>query len=213
VGYGRINPVGFLASAIASFEALIGLLSFALVTGLLYGRFARPRAYLKFSNNALLSPYRDITAIMFRVAPYKNTTLIDAEVKVSLGLTIEQNGKKENKFYQLPLEFSTVNALTLNWTIVHPITEASPLYGFTKDDFKNMHGEVLVYFKAFDDMFSNIVVARTSYTFAEIIQGAKFTPMYAASEQSNKTILHLDILNSYTEVDISHAYAENKSGG
>ncbi len=56
VGYGRINPVGFTASAVAAFEALIGLLSFALATGLLYGRFARPKAYLRFSENAVLAP-------------------------------------------------------------------------------------------------------------------------------------------------------------
>ncbi len=44
VGYGRINPIGFNASLTASLEALIGLMSFALVTGLLYGRFAPPQS-------------------------------------------------------------------------------------------------------------------------------------------------------------------------
>ncbi len=210
VGYGRINPVGFTTSAVASFEALIGLLSFAVVTGLLYGRFAKPKAYLKFSENALLAPYRDITAIMFRVAPFKNAVLIDAEVKVSIGITGEENGKKVNKFFALPLEFSNVNALTLSWTIVHPITETSPLYGFTKDDYKNTYGEILVYLKAFDDMFSNTVVARTSYTFAEIVIGAKFVPMFIPAEQSNRTILQLDKLNSYTDEDISFAFPANK---
>lgn len=210
VGYGRINPIGFITSAIASFEALIGLLSFALVTGLLYGRFARPKAYLKFSKSALLAPYQDITAIMFRVSPFKNTTLIDAEVKVSLGLTIEENGKKVNKFYQLPLEFSNVNALTLSWTIVHPLNESSPLYGFTKEDYLNRHGEILVYLKAFDNMFSSTVVARTSYMFGEIIIGAKFLPMFTPSEQGNKTILHVDKLNAHTPADVNYNFKEKK---
>ena len=96
MGYGRINPVGYLTSTIASFEALLGLLSFALATGLLYGRFAKPKAYLRFSENALIAPFQNITALMFRVAPYKNTTLLDAEAKVNLAMTIEEDGKMVN---------------------------------------------------------------------------------------------------------------------
>jgi len=213
VGYGRINPVGVAASALAAFEALTGLLTFAIATGLFYGRFAKPKAYLRFSENALLAPYKDITAIMMRVAPFKNATLVDAEAKVTLGLVVEENGKIVNKFFQLPLEYSTVNALTLSWTIVHPITETSPLYNFTKEDFENTTGEILVYLKAFDDMFSNTVVTRTSYTFKELIIGAKFKPMYMRSGEGNKTILHLDKLNSYTPADVSFSFNTERNTG
>lgn len=208
VGYGRINPVGFLTSGIAAAEALVGLLSFALVTGLLYGRFSKPKAYLMFSENALLAPYKDYTAIMMRVAPYKNNTLVDAEAKLTLGMTIEEDGKMVNKFYQLPLEFNTVNTLTLSWTVVHPITEDSPLYRFTREDFASIRGEFLVFIKAFDDMFSATVVARSSYTFQEVVIGAKFNPMYNRSLEGNKTVLHLDKLNSYTTMDINYSFAE-----
>lgn len=208
VGYGRVNPVGFIASSIASGEALIGLLSFAIATGLFYGRFSKPKAFLKFSSNALISPYKDITALMLRVAPYKNTSLIDAEAKVTLGMTIDDNGKMVNKFFQLPLEFSTVNALTLSWTIVHPINEESPFYKFTKDDFENTKGEIIVFLKAFDDMFANTVVGRTSYSFKELIFGAKFEPMFKSS--GNKTILYLDKLNSFISADINVEVAQEK---
>ena len=78
VGYGRISPIGFLSSSIAAFEALLGLLSFALATGLLYGRFSKPVAYLRFSHNALIAPYRETNALMFRLVPFKNTNLVDA---------------------------------------------------------------------------------------------------------------------------------------
>lgn len=210
VGYGRINPVGYSASALASFEALFGLLCFALVTGLLYGRFARPKSYIRFSENALIAPYQGITALMFRIAPYKNTTLLDAEVKINLAMSVEENGKMINKFFPLTLEFNTVTALTLSWTIVHPITESSPLYKFTPEDFANTKGEVLVFLKAFDDMFSSTVVARTSYTFNEIVVGAKFIPMFKS--ENSKTILHLNKLNSFSEADISTAYKEEQTG-
>jgi Inward rectifier potassium channel C-terminal domain/Ion channel len=203
VGYGRISPSGFLVSFVASMEALVGLLSFALATGLLYGRFSKPTAYLKFSDNAVIAPYKDGIALMLRLAPFKNTALTDAEAKVSLGMMIEENGKMVNKFFPLELEFTKVNALTLSWTVVHPINEDSPLYNFTKEDFAATVGEVLVFIKAFDDMFSNTVVARTSYSFKEIVYGKKFVPMYNRSGDGGVTILDLDKLNTTIDAAIT----------
>ena len=207
VGYGHISPSGFITSALAAGEALVGLLSFAIATGLFYGRFSKPRAYLRFSENAIIAPYKDITALMLRVAPYKNTTLTDAEAKLTFGMTVEENGKMTNKFFPLELEFSKANALTLNWTIVHPITEDSPFYSFTADDFAKVNGEILVFIKAFDDMFSNTVVDRSSYTLREVVVGAKFLPMYHRSFTGNKTILDIEKLNSFIEADVSFSFA------
>jgi len=198
VGYGTLNPMNVPANLIASIEALIGWLSLAVSTSLLYGKFAQPAAYLKFSTNALIAPYKEGRALMLRVAPYKNTSLINAETKVSLALTIEEDGKIVNKFYELPLEYSSVNSLSLCWTIVHPITEESPLHNFSKIDFENIKGEVIVFIKAFDDMFSGDVVTRTSYVFREIIYGAKFLPMFFRSKEGKKTVLDLSKLNHFT---------------
>ncbi|MEO6253974.1 MAG: ion channel [Ferruginibacter sp.] len=203
VGYGHISPSGFLTSAISAAEALVGLLSFAIATGLFYGRFSKPKAYLKFSHNALIAPYKDITALMLRVAPFKNTTLTDAEAKLTVGMPVEENGRTFNRFFPLELEYSIVNALTLSWTIVHPITEDSPFYNFTKADFENLNGEIMVFVKAFDDMFSNTVVSRSSYTFKEIVVGAKFNPMYHRNEEANKTILDLEKVNSFIPAELN----------
>jgi hypothetical protein len=202
VGYGHISPSGFLTSSIAAAEALIGLLSFAIATGLFFGRFSKPTAFLKFSHNAVIAPYGDITGLMIRTTPFKNTNFTDAEAKITLGMSIEENGKMTNKFYALELELEKLNTLTLSWTLVHPITESSPLYKFTKEDFVNTNGELLVFIKTFDDMFSNTVAIRTSYTFDEVVYGAKFEPMYTRSEDNSKTVLHLDQLNSFRKVDL-----------
>ena len=112
-------------------------------------------------------------------------------------MSVEENGARTNKFYTLDLELDRINALSLSWTLVHAITEESPLYNFTEDDFKKTHGEILVFITTFDDMFSNTVAARTSYTFNEIIYGAKFETMYNRSKDGTKTILYLDKLNQY----------------
>lgn len=197
VGYGHISPTGFLTSALSAAEALIGLLSFAIATGLFFGRFSKPTAFLKFSHNALISPYKEQKALMIRVVPFKNTNFTDAKAKITLGMSVEENGVRTNKFYTLDLELDRINALSLSWTLVHAITEESPLYNFTEDDFKKNHGEILVFITTFDDMFSNTVAARTSYTFNEIIYGAKFETMYNRSKDGTKTILYLDKLNQY----------------
>lgn len=202
VGYGRISPVGILASSIAAFQALMGLLSLAVATGLMYARFSKPTAFLKFSDNALIAPYKDGIALMMRTAPYKNTTLTEAEVKLTLGMGVEENGIIKNRFFSLELEMEKVNTLTLSWTLVHPITENSPLYGFTKEEFENNKGEVIVFLKAFDDMFSNTVVARTSYLFTEVIYGASFLPIFHRDSENKKTILDLTRINAYQTVSL-----------
>jgi inward rectifier potassium channel len=202
VGYGHISPSGFAASAVSTLEALFGLLSFAIATGLFFGRFSKPVAFLKFSHNAIIAPYGNGTALMMRLTPFKNTNLTDAEAKITLGMSVEENGEIKNKYYSLDLELDKINALTLSWTLVHPITEWSPLYQFTKEDFESLNGEILVYIKTFDDMFSNTVAIRTSYTFDEVVYGAKFSLMYSRNDTNTKTVLHLDKLNDFVKVDL-----------
>lgn len=198
VGYGRINPVGTLASSLASLEALCGFLGFAIITGLLYGRFSKPQAYLRFSKNALIAPYQGITGLMFRFISYKeNHNLTDLEVRVTLGITIPENGKELFKFYTLPLERSKVDSLVMNWTVVHPIDEQSPLFGFSEEDIKTSDAEIYVMVRGFDDVFSNTVLQRTSYRFNEMVFNAKFRRMYRESEDGNTTIMELDKLNDF----------------
>ena len=112
VGYGHISPSGFMASFVAAVEALSGLLSFAIATGLFYGRFSRPNAFIQFSDNALIAPYKDGKALMMRMAPHKNTNLTEAEAYITVGILIEENGISTNKFYNLPLEMNKINSLT-----------------------------------------------------------------------------------------------------
>ncbi len=203
VGYGRINPVGDGAHMIASLESLTGFLSFAFLTGLLYGRFSRPRAYIAFSENALISPYKNGIALMFRMAPYKvNHDLTDARVTVNVGFMETEEDKPIYKFYQLKLERERIDTFSMNWTVVHPIDEESPLLNFIAEDMQRSDLELYVQVSGFDNIFSNIVMHRSSYTFKEIIWGAKFKPMYHESPGGNTTILELDKLNDFEKVSL-----------
>jgi inward rectifier potassium channel len=200
VGYGRIAPVGFMASLVATFEAFLGLLTFAIATGLFYGRFSRPRAYLRFSDIAVIAPFQDATALMFRLAPYKNNALTDADVTLSTAIEINEEGVVKSNFYRLETQLNKINTLALNWTVVHKIDENSPFLGFSADDFKNTNIEIIVHVRAFDEVFSNTVVQRSSYVSNEIIYGAKFVTMYYPDKEKDSTILDLDKINEYQKV-------------
>ena len=196
VGYGRVSPIGFAINVVSSFQALVGLLSFAVATGLMYGRFSLPKAYIRFSKKALISPYEEKTGLMIRMASYKNTAaLTDVEAKVTIAMIVETNGKMTNEFFNVKLETNKINALALSWTLVHPIDEDSPLFNFTEKDFANTKGEILVYIKAFDDTFSTSVMARTSFTFDEVSYGYKFVPMYNRNDTGTTTVIHLEKLD------------------
>jgi inward rectifier potassium channel len=201
VGYGRVNPVGDGANLVAAIESMTGFLSFALATGLIYGRFSRPRAYLAFSEFALIAPYQDKTALMFRFASYKdNHTLTDVEIKVNVALQVQENGQSVYKYFSLSLERTRVDSLPMNWTVVHPIDEQSPLMGFSNEDLKSGDVEVYVLVKAFDDVYSNYVLQRTSYTYNEILFNRKFIPMYRESDDGKTTILELHKLNKFLDL-------------
>jgi inward rectifier potassium channel len=202
VGYGRVNPVGDGANAVAAIESMAGFLSFAVATGLMYGRFSKPKAFLMFSREALISPYRGGSALMFRFAAYKdNHTLTNVEIKVNVALQVIENDSPVYRFYDLDLERSRVESLPMNWTVVHPITENSPIYGLDPDEMKKEDVEIYVLVRGFDDVYSNIVLQRTSYTYDEIVFNRKFVPMYRESENGRTTILELNKIDDYIVVE------------
>jgi inward rectifier potassium channel len=203
VGYGHISPSNFVTNVVASLESFIGIMSFALVTGMFYARFSRPKAYIRFSPNLLVAPFKGGRALMFRLATYKNNHLTDADAQVTIAVHVQEEGKTVTKFYPLPLEINHINSLALSWTIVHPLDDNSPLRDYTEQDFMDCKIEMMITIKAFDDHFSNTVQQRTSYTQDELIYGAKFVPMYARSEDGHYTDLMLEKINLYEKVALT----------
>ncbi|MBK6362129.1 MAG: K+ channel, inward rectifier [Saprospiraceae bacterium] len=172
LGYGRVAPVGIQASTIAAIESMLGLLAFALATGLLYGRFSSPRANIQFSQHAVVAPFHEINGFMFRLINLKHSQLI--EVEVTLTLSMQKTNSETREFFTLDLERKKVIFFPASWTIVHPITDSSPLYRLTNDDFYNRDVEFIVLLKAFDESFSQTVYSRSSYKAHEINWGEKF---------------------------------------
>jgi len=200
VGYGRVNPQGYLTSAIASLESLIGLMSFALATGLIYGRFARPNIKLLSSKNAIIAPYKDGKALMFRIVNSRKNPLIELEVTLMASFFTADNPMVQ--FVSLKLERSAITSLALSWTIVHPIDEESPLYNLNQTDFEEIDLQLLFFIKAFDESYSQTVHTRLGYTNNDIVWNKKFVPMYKRSNDGSTTLLELELLNETVDISL-----------
>jgi inward rectifier potassium channel len=199
VGYGNFAPSGVLGNSIAAFEALLGLMGFALATGLLFGRVAKPSAKIGFSGRALITPYQDRTSLQFRIVNQRSNVLIELRASVILMTVDGSSGALTRQFASLTLERDNVYFFPLTWTVVHPIDEASPLYGKTAADLERLQAEVMILIKAFDDTFSQGVNARYSYRFDEIEWGAKFSPAFHIDEKG-EMVLDVDQVGSFAKI-------------
>jgi inward rectifier potassium channel len=178
VGYGNIAPAGMAANVVASLEALLGVLVFAVATGLMFGRVSRPSARIGFSANLLVSPYQDGSSLQFRVVNRRSNSIVELEARLLLMSVQMENGEARRTYDNLRLERERVLFLPLTWTLVHPIDNQSPLWGKTAEDLSRLQAELMVLLKGHDDTFNQTVFARRSYRHDEIVWGAHFSPAF-----------------------------------
>jgi len=185
VGYGTIAPRGLGAHFLASFESLVGVLGFAIATGLLFGRFSRPSARIGFSENMAAAPYQGGTSLQFRIVNRRRNSLMELEARMMLMTVVPQDGLPKRIYQLLKLERERVIFFPLMWTVVHPIDEESPLFGKTAEDLQRLQAEVLILIKGYDDTFSQTVLARRSYRHDEIVWERRFAPAFFVDEQGD----------------------------
>jgi inward rectifier potassium channel len=200
LGYGRVAPIGLNANVVAAIESMTGLVGFAWATGLTYGRFSKPQSKIRYSENALISPYREIKGLMFRIVNKRRNQLIEVEADVTVGYNIPESGKRG--FVKLELERSQINLFPSNWTIVHPISSESIFFNKSESDLRAMNLEIYVMIKAFDDTFAQTIYSRTSYTAAEIVFGAKFINMTELANDGS-SVLFLERINEFRTEELN----------
>jgi inward rectifier potassium channel len=209
VGYGRISPIGDLSSFVAAIEAMVGLMCFALVTGLLYGRFSRPNISLEYSEKALIAPYKKGWALMFRIANRRQSLLMNMKASVSLTFQEDVNGEMVRKYFVLNLERDNILFFPLSWTIVHPIDEKSPFYEIDLNTISDYDLEIMIQIEGFDETFGNVVHSRYSYHSREIEVGAKYMPAYHTDKEGN-VVLDVKDLHVFENVPFEKSEMENQ---
>jgi inward rectifier potassium channel len=202
VGYGGIFPVGRMANLVATLEAFTGLMTFALATGTLYGRFSKPVSRIKYSKNAIFAPYKDITGLQFMVANETSSSLMEMEARVSISwMEDDGTGNMIRRFAQVPLEIDKIALFPISWILNHPIDEESVLYGRSVEEIKKMDLEIYVLLKGFDDVFSQTIYSRHSYLVEDFIYGAKFRKPWLINDQG-RIVMDLTKVGDYDLVTL-----------
>ncbi len=196
VGYGAIAPKSMSTNIIATLEAMIGLMGFALATGLLYGRFSRPQHSIRFSKNAVVTDSEGQKELHFQIVNTKNHVLMDLEARVLAKVVVREGEQFNRQFYELDLQVPSIRFFPLNWRVVHCITSSSPLCTDDGKSLMNKDLEILVLIRAYDSTFNQTVRARYSYTYDEIIENAHFVPAYSTNEAGD-TVMDIEKIDEY----------------
>ncbi len=194
VGYGVESPFGIAAGLLSSLEALVGVLTFAIITGLLYARFSKPKARILFSHHAIITPpdpaHGGHRRLMFRIANERSNTVIDFTARVLLTLATPDGTRR---YFALKLDRDQVMFLPLNWTLVHEIDAESPLYETTSEELEEKLGELLILLRGYDDTYAQDIHARSSYRFDEIRWDHRFVRPYSVAD--GELVLDLSLIH------------------
>lgn len=201
IGYGNLYPACHGTQMVASVEALTGLMCLAVMTGVFYGRFSKPVSRLIFSKNALISPFKDGKAFMFRFANYRNDVLMHLQATLLYSCNKKnESGEIIRVYYRMPLQFDTIQAMPLSWTLVHVIDDKSPFWNKTINDMLEESMEVLIQIKAFDETYHADVHARYSYSANELVENARFAKTFE-TDTDGSVLLDLNNIGKYEPVN------------
>ena len=200
VGYGSISPNGRAADILAMIEAFIGLLSFALATGLLYGRFSKPSLKIEFSKNIIITPFENGNAIMFKIVNLRNNVLLNTKVTTLFTIDKGYGSEEFNKeYFTLNLESDKVNFFPLTWTLVHKIDESSPVFNVSLSELIKRNAEVIVMVETFDETFGQMIIQKHSYAQHQWLEGVKFDRNFRTNGDGKLT-LHIKELNNISAI-------------
>ena len=189
IGYGQLVPRTVYANALVTVEALIGLLMIALTTGLLFARYSRPTARILFSEVAVIGRHDGQPTLFVRAGNARHNQILEATVTMSLlrnEVTLE--GIALRRFYDLVLARGRTPVFGLTFLLMHPLDEASPLYGATTEDLEAAEAEIVVSVTGLDETMSQTIHARTSYTAGEIVWGHRFADIMGHTAEGRRTI-------------------------
>jgi inward rectifier potassium channel len=175
IGYGVMAPHSFVSNMMVSVEALSGLTSLAVVTGLIFARFSRPTARVRFSRVVAISPRDGVPSLMFRTVNQRSNRIVEAQIHAVFSRwETTREGESMRRFYDLHLARSRNALFSLSWTVIHPIVEDSPLFGETAASLKASRALIVVSLVGLDESFLQNVHVRYVWKADEIAWGMRF---------------------------------------
>jgi inward rectifier potassium channel len=192
IGYGEMSPQSRFAHVLVTAESMTSLLGLAVVTGLVFAKFSRPRARVIFSDVAVIAPRNGVPTLMFRVANERANHIVEAQLRVTmLAWETTLEGDRLRKMSDLLLTRNQSSAFILSWTALHPITPDSPLSGSTPESLASAGVEILVTLTGLDGTLSQVIHARHSYVAEEIRWNERFADIIEVAPDGKRRV-HYD---------------------
>ncbi len=203
IGYGVLSPVSTYANMLVALESFVGVVSVALVTGLVFARFSQPNARVVFSHQAVINRIDGSPQLRFRVRNKRANQIIGATVKLTL---TRRERLADGTFFTRFTDLKVVRAQTplfmLSWVVMHPIDEESPFYRVTPEELDTWEAEVIVTLTGLDSTTNQQLSARTSYPPEDIVFGKRMADVFQPGETG--PALHWDRFHQLVELDEEH---------
>jgi inward rectifier potassium channel len=204
VGYGDMHPQTLYGHSVAMAEIFVGLMSLALITGIMFARFSRPRARFLFTKNLVVRPIDGKRTLLIRAANQRQNVVQDASAQLRmLRDEITAEGFRIRRVLDLPLVRSQHPMFVLGWTVMHLIDHASPLNEETAESLLKSRTSFVLSISGTDETTGQILMARAEYSSDDIRWNATFRDIL---EEADDGTLHLDYgkfheVESLAEVD------------
>jgi inward rectifier potassium channel len=189
LGYGGMVPKSIAANLLVTVEAAIGMFGIAVAAGLLFARFTRPTAGVRFSTKMVVSNYDGVPMLMFRIANQRRDQINEARVHIVFMATeTTTEGYVSRRLHDLELARAFTPVFGLTWTVRHAIDEKSPLYGLSPEEIAARDGEFSILFSGYHSGFFQDVHARKGYIASEICWGMKFVDIFLELPDGRRAI-------------------------
>jgi inward rectifier potassium channel len=184
VGYGTMAPATFYGHAISAIEIVCGLVFTAIMTGLLFVRFSKPRPKILFADQAVVTSHNGPPALMVQIANGRLTLLTNAVVRLGLVLLEEGiEGHRLRRLHDLALSNATLSLFPLTWTVMHEIDEVSPLAGYDAERFKERDARLVLTIEARDHVLGAAIHDMRMYTADEVLFGMHYAEAVTLDDQ------------------------------
>ncbi len=186
VGYGYMYPATLYSHCVASVEILTGLAFTAILTGLIFVRFSKPRAKFLFADHPVVTTFNGVPTLMLRVGNGRAAILAEARIKISvLVSSISSEGTSFRRTHELALVRNSIPVFPLTWTVMHEIDAHSPLAGLDATSFAAADVRLFVSFEARDPTLAVVVHDLRSYAPGEVLFGARYVDMISVDTDGN----------------------------
>ncbi len=197
VGYGDMHPQTDYGHTIATIEIFTGMCFLAVMTGLIFARFSRPRARFLFARHPIVGRHQGHKTLMMRIANERHNTISQATARLWL-LRLEKDDEGQlRRFYELKLDRSEHPMFALSWTIFHVIDKTSPLHGVTPDDLAAAEGALVLNLSGVDDSSAQHLHARCIYAHSDIRWNYRFRDIMSFS-RDGRLLLDYSLLHEVT---------------